>query len=169
MARTRILTQLLFASICAAVATISKTSTPQMADMLTFPAGIPDQTSSTTTTYVYTAGPSQSAVSYSYTYTYTTATTHWHAPRFPRATPLPPCTNDICPSHNKKRCVDSEGAVYGVLCDALLSGTVITNSGKFVKRHEVKRSCEYASAMVYAFADMLIVRHWNFRRLYCVL
>ena len=64
----------------------------------------------------------------------------WQAPTFATPTPLPPCTDSICPAHDKQRCVDAEGVVYGVLCNSLLSGIVITNSGKFLEKN--KRSCK---------------------------
>jgi len=42
----------------------------------------------------------------------------------------------MCPALNGKRCKDSEGVVYGVLCDTRATGQVITNSGKKEKRDE---------------------------------
>lgn len=96
--------------------------------VLTLTAGIPSQ-SIITTTAPYNA---LSSVSVSYTYTVTTPTTIWTAPTFPTASPLPPCVNAVCPSNHQGRCVDSEGIEYGVLCNTLFSGIVITNAGKFM-------------------------------------
>lgn len=52
----------------------------------------------------------------------------------------------MCPSLDKRRCQDSIGGVYGVLCDTNLIGTVITTSGK-LKREEDERDLEEASLL----------------------
>ncbi|CAK3834566.1 Hypothetical predicted protein [Lecanosticta acicola] len=63
-------------------------------------------------------------------FVYSTPTTRWSAPSFPTASPLPVCSEDMCPALNGQRCQDSSGATYGVLCDQRFSGTIITSSGK---------------------------------------
>ncbi|KAK5723256.1 hypothetical protein LTR15_004953 [Elasticomyces elasticus] len=78
---------------------------------------ISSSTSTETMTAVATLAP---VSSYAFTFTYTTPTTHWSAPAFATNTPTP-----------------SGGTEYGVLCNARLSGTVITVSGKklLMERH----------------------------------
>ncbi|KAK1086414.1 hypothetical protein LTR33_001578 [Friedmanniomyces endolithicus] len=81
-------------------------------------------------TNTITATPSLSAVSYSYTFTVTTSTTVWSAPSFATDSPIPACSDTMCPALNGKYCVDAGGDKYGILCNIQFSGMVITNSGK---------------------------------------
>ncbi|KAK5706587.1 hypothetical protein LTR97_001577 [Elasticomyces elasticus] len=95
---------------------------------------ISSSTSTETMTAVATLAP---VSSYAFTFTYTTPTTHWSAPAFATNTPTPSCSDTMCPAQDGKTCVDSGGTEYGVLCNARLSGTVITVSGKklLMERH----------------------------------
>ena len=93
------------------------------------PAGIPDQ-SSTAAYSITPGGASLAPKSYSFTFTVTEPTTVWQAPAFATSSPLPACTDTMCPALNSATCVDGAGVVYGVLCDTQFSGVVITNSGK---------------------------------------
>ncbi|KAK5166159.1 uncharacterized protein LTR77_008420 [Saxophila tyrrhenica] len=107
---------------------------------------VPSQ-SKTTSTYTYSVTANAlalSSISYSYAYTVTTPTTLWQAPTFATPTPMPPCSESLCPSQNGQECVDAAGNVYGILCNTYISGIVITNSGrKFLRPKKEKRVCEY--------------------------
>ncbi|KAM0714314.1 hypothetical protein Q7P37_010101 [Cladosporium fusiforme] len=83
-------------------------------------------------------------VSYSYEFTVTTATTAWGKPSFQTPAPVPNCSNDMCPSLDKKTCKDEMGKSYGVLCDTRFIGIVITTSGKH-KREDEGRDLEEAA------------------------
>lgn len=71
-------------------------------------------------------------------FTYTVPTTSWSPPTFPTSAPetLPLCSSvvDLCPSQNGKRCIDTMGAIYGVVCGMRFSGSVITSFGRMEKR-----------------------------------
>lgn len=104
--------------------------------------------------YVYSAPAAPSSVSYAHAYTVTTPTSVWNAPTFQTLTPLGPCTNvaeSICADNAKGMCVDDQGVVYGILCDTMLSGVVITTSGKFL--HKDKRSYTGTFEACAAFCD----------------
>jgi hypothetical protein len=85
---------------------------------------------------VYTPPPTGVAngalppVSYTYEFTVTTATTDYVSPTFQTLTPVPTCSDDMCPTLDGKVCADEMGTPYGVLCDTHLIGIVITTSGK---------------------------------------
>ena len=105
-------------------------------------ANVPSQIAQATTN-VYTApavGPTSQSLSYAYTVT--TPTSQWLTPTFSTPTPIPECKDiraSICRDAEKGLCEDSNGITYGILCDTMLSGIVITNSGKFL-REKRKRS-----------------------------
>lgn len=136
----------LFALFAGAVgATISKWTARQRKTRFIeqIQASLPAQPTVSTSTYTYgSVGPaSLSSISYSYTYTVTTPTTIWQAPTFPTASPLPACASSSCPSQDKTTCLDADGVEYGLLCNTLFSGDVITSAGKF--RGKDKRSCKH--------------------------
>lgn len=90
-----------------------------------------------------------SAISYSYPYTVTTPTTYWRAPTFATPMPLPRCSESVCPALNGQECQDVAGNKYGILCNTLLSGIVITNSGRKFLRQKERRSCECGPNTIY--------------------
>ncbi|KAK3626082.1 hypothetical protein LTR22_023298 [Elasticomyces elasticus] len=88
-------------------------------------------TSVPTSTATITGAASLAPVSsYSYNFTVTISTTVWKATAFVISSPVPSCSDSMCPSLNGKYCTDASGDYDGVLCDTRFSGTVITNSGK---------------------------------------
>lgn len=104
------------------------------------------------------APPFLQVPTYTYPFTYTTPTAKWKNPKFPAATamPLPSCSEGMCPALKGQRCVDSQGATYGVLCNTRFGGTIITNDGKRHLERSKKEKRNYTGSLdsCLGFCDM---------------